>query len=316
MVGRVSPLELGPPVGWPVQYRVSGPDPSVVRSIALDLAEVVAASPDTLRTNFDWVEPTREVRIRVDQDEARLLGLSSEALAGVLNTVITGAPVTQVRDDIYLVNVLARATDEQRVSLSTLPTLQVPLPNGRTVPLSQFAELRVHAGLPADLAPRPGADPDRPGGRGTRHAAGRGGGRGARARRSSSCGRACPRATRSRPAARSRRAPSSQASVVAVVPVMLLIMLTVLMFELRELPPPVHRADRGAAGADRRRRGPAAVRPAARVRGDPGLPGAARHDHQERGDPGRPDRGRARGRPQRVRRSARGRQPPASGRSC
>ena len=130
VIASVSPLELGPPVGWPVQYRVSGPDPSVVRSIALDLAKVVAASPHTLRTNFDWVEPTREVRIRVDQDQARLLGLSSEALAGVLNTVISGTPVTQVRDDIYLVNVLARATDEQRVSISTLPTLQIPLPTG------------------------------------------------------------------------------------------------------------------------------------------------------------------------------------------
>ena len=105
VIGRVSPLELGPPVGWPVQYRVSGPDPSVVRAIALELAQVVAGSPARAQTNFDWIEPTREVRIRVDQDQARLLGLSSEALAGVLNTVVSGAPVTQVRDDIYLVNV-------------------------------------------------------------------------------------------------------------------------------------------------------------------------------------------------------------------
>ena len=79
------------------------------------------------------------VRIRVDQDQARLLGLSSQAVASVLNTVVSGAPVTQVRDGIYLVDVVARATDEQRVSLSTLSTLQVPLPNGRTVPLSQLA---------------------------------------------------------------------------------------------------------------------------------------------------------------------------------
>jgi multidrug efflux pump subunit AcrB len=89
--------------------------------------------------NFDWIEPAREVRIRIDQDQARLLGLSSQALAEVLNTVMTGTPVTQVRDDIYLVNVVARANDEQRVSLSTLRSLQLPLPNGRTVPLSQVA---------------------------------------------------------------------------------------------------------------------------------------------------------------------------------
>jgi len=79
------------------------------------------------------------VRIRIDQDEARLLGLSSQTVAGVLNTVISGTSVTQVRDDIYLVDVIVRATDEQRVSLSTLRNLQVPLPSGRTVPLSQFA---------------------------------------------------------------------------------------------------------------------------------------------------------------------------------
>jgi multidrug efflux pump len=139
VVARVYPLELGPPVGWPVQYRVSGPDISEVREIAAKLAQVVAKDPQAANVNFDWIEPARQVRIRIDQDEARLLGLSSQALAGVLNTVMTGATITQVRDDIYLVDVIVRATDEQRLSLATLSTLQVPLPGGRTVPLSQFA---------------------------------------------------------------------------------------------------------------------------------------------------------------------------------
>ena len=138
-VSRVSPLELGPPVGWPVQYRVSGPDVDQVRDIALRLAEIVSSDPDTRRVNFDWMEPARMVRVKIDQDQARLLGLSSQALATALNAVVTGTPVTQLRDDIYLVDVIARATDEQRVSLNTLQTLQVPLPNGRTVPLSQVA---------------------------------------------------------------------------------------------------------------------------------------------------------------------------------
>ncbi|MCW3473480.1 efflux RND transporter permease subunit [Limobrevibacterium gyesilva] len=138
-VGRVSPLGLGPPVGWPVQYRVIGPDITQVREIALQLATLVATNADARRVNFDWMEPARMVRVRIDQDQARLLGLSSQALASVMNTVVTGVPVTQVRDDIYLVDVVARATDEQRVSLATLRTLQVPLPGGRTVPLSQFA---------------------------------------------------------------------------------------------------------------------------------------------------------------------------------
>ncbi|MGA7200126.1 efflux RND transporter permease subunit, partial [Roseiarcus sp.] len=139
VVARVSPLELGPPVGWPVKYRVSGPDISQVRAIALKLGQIMGEDPNLRLVNFDWIEPSREVRIRIDQDQARLVGLSSQSLAEVLNTVMTGTPVTQVRDDIYLVNVVARANDEQRVSLSTLRSLQLPLPNGRTVPLSQVA---------------------------------------------------------------------------------------------------------------------------------------------------------------------------------
>jgi multidrug efflux pump len=87
------------------------------------------------------MEPARMLRVRVDQNQARHLGLSSQAVASVLNSVISGTAITQVRDGIYLVDVIARATGEQRVSLSTLRALQVPLPNGRTVPLSQFATL-------------------------------------------------------------------------------------------------------------------------------------------------------------------------------
>jgi multidrug efflux pump len=138
-VTRVSPLGLGPPVGWPVQYRVRGPDLNEVRNIALRLAQIVATAPGAKDVNFDWMEPARMVRIQIDQDQARLLGLSSAAIASVMNTVVTGTPVTQVRDGIFLVDVLTRATDEQRLSLSTLRNLQIPLPNGRTVPLSQIA---------------------------------------------------------------------------------------------------------------------------------------------------------------------------------
>jgi multidrug efflux pump len=140
-VTRIVPLELGPPVGWPVQYRVSGPDVNEVRDIAFRVAQVVASDARTRRINFDWIEPARQVRIRIDQDQARLLGLSSDSIAAVLNKVMTGVTVTQVRDSIYLVDVIMRATDEQRLSLSTLRNLQFPLANGRTVPLGQFATL-------------------------------------------------------------------------------------------------------------------------------------------------------------------------------
>jgi len=138
LVARVYPLELGPPVGWPVQYRVTGPDIAEVRSIAMKLAQVVSANRYTDQVNFDWIEPARELRLRVDQDEARRLGLSSQALAGIVNTVVSGTVVTQLRDDIYLVDVVVRAQGADRISLDTLRTMQVALPGGRSVPLSQF----------------------------------------------------------------------------------------------------------------------------------------------------------------------------------
>ena len=139
VVSRVSPLELGPPVGWPVQYRVSGPDIEEVRAISLKLASAIGANPAVRDVNFDWMEPARQLRIKIDQDQARLVGLSTQALATVLNAVMTGLPVTQVRDDIYLIPVVARALDEQRASLTTLRGLQLPVADGRTVPLSQVA---------------------------------------------------------------------------------------------------------------------------------------------------------------------------------
>ena len=139
VMGRVSPLELGPPVGWPVQYRVSGPDLSQVRSIALRLAEVVGGDPHITEVAYDWMEPARQVRVTIDQDKARLLGLSSRTVAEALNALMAGTPITQVRDGIYLIPVITRARDEQRSSLSTLRALQLPLADGRVVPLSQVA---------------------------------------------------------------------------------------------------------------------------------------------------------------------------------
>lgn len=140
VVARIAPLELGPPVGWPLQYRVSGPDLDQVRSIAFDLAGVLGSDPRVRHVNYDWMEPARQLHIRIDQDEARQLGVSTRALAGVLNAAMTGSTITQVRDDIYLVNVVARAIDDERASFDALGSLQVPTPGGRMVPLRQFAD--------------------------------------------------------------------------------------------------------------------------------------------------------------------------------
>jgi multidrug efflux pump subunit AcrB len=139
VVGRVYPLELGPPVGWPLQYRVTGPEPDQARAIAFKVAETLGTEPGARNINYNWIEPARTVRIRVDQDEARLLGLSSQDLALSVNAAMSGVVATQMRSGIYLVDVLVRASPEQRMSPETIRTLQVPLPNGRTVPLSQIA---------------------------------------------------------------------------------------------------------------------------------------------------------------------------------
>ncbi|SDW54355.1 efflux RND transporter permease subunit [Thiocapsa roseopersicina] len=141
VVGRVYPLELGPPVGWPLQYRVSGPEPEQVRAIAFQVAEVVANDPRARNVNYNWIEPARTVRVRVDQDKARQLGLSSQALAEAVNAAMSGITATQLRSGIYLVDVLVRASSEQRMSPATIRTLQVPLPNGQNVPLSQIASI-------------------------------------------------------------------------------------------------------------------------------------------------------------------------------
>jgi len=80
--------------------------------------------------NFDWVEPARVMRIQIDQDQARQLGLSSQDVALALNGVVTGATITQVRDSIYLVNVVGRATGPERASIDTLRDLQIGLRDG------------------------------------------------------------------------------------------------------------------------------------------------------------------------------------------
>jgi multidrug efflux pump subunit AcrB len=135
-------LEVGPPVGRPVQYRVSGPDIAKVRDLAQKLAGVVRSSPDLGNVVFDWMEPARVVKVDVLQDKARQLGVTSEDIATTLNSVLEGTPITQVRDSIYLVNVTGRATAPERASIDTLRDLQLTGLGGQSVPLGAVANLR------------------------------------------------------------------------------------------------------------------------------------------------------------------------------
>lgn len=110
-----------------------------VRARALELAGIIAAHPDTRDVPFDWIEPARQVRIEIDQDRARRLGLTSAQVASILNTAVSGTTVSRLRDDIYLIPIVARADEQDRVAIDRLATLQVPGPGGRTIALSQFA---------------------------------------------------------------------------------------------------------------------------------------------------------------------------------
>lgn len=139
---NVKLLDIGPPVGRPVQYRVSGPDIAKVRAYAQQLAGVMSNNPHLGNVVFDWMEPARVVKVDVLQDKARQLGVTSKDIATTLNSIVDGASITQVRDDIYLINVLGRANDAERGSIETLRNLQLSGSSGQSVPLAAVAQFR------------------------------------------------------------------------------------------------------------------------------------------------------------------------------
>ncbi|OWK26519.1 hypothetical protein AJ87_05375 [Rhizobium yanglingense] len=132
-------LEIGPPVGKPIQYRVSGENLQTVRDLAQKLGSIVGTDPSLRNLAFDWNEPARVVKMDVLQDKARQLGVSSQDIAMALNTVVQGNAVTQVRDNIYLVDVIGRAAEKERGSIDTLLDLQLQSSSGQSVPLSSVA---------------------------------------------------------------------------------------------------------------------------------------------------------------------------------
>ena len=132
-------LAVGPPAGRPVQYRLSGPDIQKVRELAQQLAALVGEHPRVSDIGFNWNEPARVVKVDVLQDKARQLGVTSQDIAGALNSVVGGTSITQVRDAIYLVDVVGRARAAERQSIETLQNLQLPGKNGQSVPLAAIA---------------------------------------------------------------------------------------------------------------------------------------------------------------------------------
>ena len=139
---RLSRLENGPPVGYPVQFRVSGDDIATVRSIAEKVAATMRANPGTANVQFDWDEPAeRSVRFEVDQKKARELGVSSADVSSFLAMTLSGYTVTQYRERDKLISVDLRAPKNERVDPSQLLTLAMPTPNG-SVPLGALGRMR------------------------------------------------------------------------------------------------------------------------------------------------------------------------------
>ncbi|WP_033747006.1 efflux RND transporter permease subunit [Pantoea sp. NGS-ED-1003] len=136
---RVSPLELGPPVGWPVRYRVSGPDDGRVQALAERLAAALGRSSLTREVNQTAGEPERVVTLKVNQTAARAVGLSSEQIASYLNTIWSGATITRVRDNGRLVDVVLQGNAAERNDLSSLQALMITALTGVKIPLAQVA---------------------------------------------------------------------------------------------------------------------------------------------------------------------------------
>lgn len=134
-------LEVGPPVGKPVQYRISGSDIAVTRDAARDLAALLSDDPRLRDITLDWNEPARMIRLQVNQDKARQLGVSVEDISSALAAVFSGRPITQMRDNDHLISVIARGDDADRHSLAALYNLQLATPSGSPIPLAALATL-------------------------------------------------------------------------------------------------------------------------------------------------------------------------------
>ncbi len=141
-------LEIGPPVGRPVQYRIAGPDISELRDLARDLTAVIATDTRLRDIVMDWNEPARVVRVEILQDRARQLGITPRDIAAALNAIYDGSNITELRDAAYLVDILARGDEKSRGSVQDLAELQLSAANGVTIPLRSVATFRYETEQP------------------------------------------------------------------------------------------------------------------------------------------------------------------------
>jgi multidrug efflux pump len=138
--GRVMRLNVGPPMDYPVVFRVLGENPNIVRGIADRVAEVVRANPNTVDVNDDWHERIPSFRLVLDQDKARVLGVSTSGLSQALQAHYAGIPVGQLREQDKLIDIVWRASPELRTAADELPDVAVRTASGKSVSLSQFVK--------------------------------------------------------------------------------------------------------------------------------------------------------------------------------
>ncbi len=138
---RIDQLVFGPPVGFPVQFRVVGPDPVKVREIAYQVRDVMRTEPAAMDPHLDWNEQAKSVSIEVDQSRARALGLNTADIAQALQTLLSGATVSEYREGTEILNVVARATAEERRDLGRVGDLTITLRDGRSVPVAHVANV-------------------------------------------------------------------------------------------------------------------------------------------------------------------------------
>ena len=138
---RVARLENGPPVGYPIQFRISGEHIDEIKRLAHEIADKVRTNPHVANVNLDWDEPSKVVRLNIDQDRARALGVTSTELSAFLRGSLSGTTVSTFREGNELIEILLRGPEQERLNLDMLDSLAVPTASGASVPLSQIAEL-------------------------------------------------------------------------------------------------------------------------------------------------------------------------------
>jgi multidrug efflux pump len=141
--GRVTRLENGPPVGYPVQFRISGDDEVQLRNLADKVMALVRANPDTRGVNMDWGERIKVLKVDIDQDKARVLGVSSKSVSQALQSSLSGYDITQYLEGTDSIGVYARLQAPERTNLNNLKDLKIYTKDGQFVPLSQIARLRL-----------------------------------------------------------------------------------------------------------------------------------------------------------------------------